>query len=87
VKDSNVGPGPRGPGRRMCRSELPPPQCTPKLPEHRSTFGRRAVEFLVGVYDLYAFAAIHRRWMFWLVAVSIPMGLVVGAIEIARYLS
>lgn len=42
---------------------------------------------MVGVYDLYAFAAIHRRWMFWLLAVSIPMGLVVAAIEIARYLS
>lgn len=45
------------------------------------------MEFMVGVYDLYAFSAIHRRWMFWLLAVSIPMGLLVAAIEIARYLS
>jgi hypothetical protein len=45
------------------------------------------VEFLAGVYDLYAFAAIQRRWMFWLLAVSIPMGLVVAVIEISHYLS
>ena len=42
---------------------------------------------MVGVYDLYAFAAIQRRWMFWLLAVSIPMGLLVAAIELARYLA
>ena len=45
------------------------------------------MEFMVGVYDLYAFAAIHRRWMFWLLAASIPMGLLVAAIEIAHYLA
>jgi hypothetical protein len=45
------------------------------------------VEFLVGVYDLYAFAAIQRRWMFWMIAVSLPMGVVVAAIEVARYLA
>jgi hypothetical protein len=45
------------------------------------------VEFMAGVYDLYAFAAIHRRWMFWLLAVSIPMGLLAAAIELAHYLA
>jgi hypothetical protein len=42
---------------------------------------------MAGVYDLYAFAAIHRRWMFWLLAVSIPMGLLAAAIELAHYLA
>lgn len=45
------------------------------------------MEFLVGVYDLYAFAAIQRRWMFWMMAVSIPLGFVAAVAEIARYLA
>ena len=81
----SLGPEPRS--ARMCRPELPPPRYAATLPQHRSTPGRRAVEFMVGVYDLYAFAAIHRRWMFWLLAASIPMGLLVAAIEIAHHLA
>jgi hypothetical protein len=42
---------------------------------------------MAGVYDLYAFAAISRRWMFWLLAVSIPAGLLAAAIELAHYLA
>ena len=47
----------------------------------------RAMEFMAGVYDLYAFAAITRRWLFWMMAVAIPLGLVTGTIEVVRYLA
>jgi hypothetical protein len=45
------------------------------------------MEFLVGVYDLYAFTAISRRWLFWMVAVGMPLGLVTGAIQVVNYLT
>ena len=45
------------------------------------------MEFMAGVYDLYAFSAITRRWLFWMMAVGIPLGLVTGAIEVVRYLA
>lgn len=32
------------------------------------------MEFMAGVYDLYAFAAISRRWLFWMMATAIPLG-------------
>ena len=43
------------------------------------------MEFMAGVYDLYAYTAITKRWVFWLMAVSIPLGLVSAVVEIARY--
>ena len=45
------------------------------------------MEFMAGVYDLYAFAAITRRWLFWMMAVGLPLGLVTAAIEVVRYLA
>jgi hypothetical protein len=45
------------------------------------------MEFMAGVYDLCAFAAITRSWLFWMMAVAIPLGLVTGAIEVVRYLA
>jgi len=45
------------------------------------------MEFMAGVYDLDAFSAITRRWLFWMMAVGIPLGFVTGAIEVVRYLS
>jgi hypothetical protein len=44
------------------------------------------MEFLAGVYDLYAFAAISRRWLFWLLAASIPLGLIVIALNLVDWL-
>jgi hypothetical protein len=43
------------------------------------------MEFMAGVYDLYAYTAITKRWVFWLMAVSIPLGFVSAVVEIARY--
>ena len=45
------------------------------------------MEWMVGVYDLYAFSAITRRWMFWLVAASIPLGLAVMLAHLVAYLA
>jgi hypothetical protein len=45
------------------------------------------MEFMAGVYDLYAYAAITRRWLFRMIAVGIPLGLLTGAIEVVRYLA
>ena len=45
------------------------------------------MEFMAGVYDLYAFTAITWRWVFWMMAVSIPLGLVSGVVEIVRYIA
>jgi hypothetical protein len=45
------------------------------------------MEFLVGVYDLYAFTAISRRWLFWMMAAGIPLGFLATVAELARYIS
>ena len=42
------------------------------------------MEFVAGVYDLYAYTAISKRWVFWLMAVSIPLGFVSAVVEIVR---
>lgn len=43
------------------------------------------MEWLVGVYDLYAFAAITRRSMFWFVAATIPVGFAAALMQLAAY--
>jgi hypothetical protein len=37
------------------------------------------------VYDLYAYTSITKRWVFWLMAVSIALGFVSSVVEIVRY--
>ena len=45
------------------------------------------MEFMAGVYDLCAFAVITRRWLFRMITVGIPLGLVTGAIGVVPYLA
>jgi hypothetical protein len=40
------------------------------------------MEFLAGVFDLYAFVAISRRWLAWFLAVSMGLGMVSIALDL-----